>query len=393
MITAAPPQPPAIEQPAPYQLSYGVVTGIAAPGTRRVLVRVGHRTLADLPFRGRRFHLRVALPMSRDDAQVVTVTARADVPSPPCPMSSAHPSGCTSSAREALDALLARGAQALGRRSAALRASTSRISQPERAQPGTRERRFRPRRPSSSGSPSRRSRSQGRPRPWLDARRPAAEMLDLLRQRRGERDRALVRRLDVRWLRARERADALDRARRHGDVRRLRVGTRWAPATGPRGGIPLRVESQPSWGHGKRTSAYDLATLLRIVWLAGGGHGPLHAAQPGFSQTDARYLLYLLAQVRDPGKLDREVGRLPGVPRPPQGRLGQQRPARQRDRALAGRRIRRHRDDLPAGRRGTLVRRSRRPGRDGCVASLPRLTHSRPAMQAPDGRSTRGTPA
>ena len=28
---------------------------------------------------------------------------------------------------------------------------------------------------------------------------------------------------------------------------------------------------------------------------------------------DARYLLYLLAHVRDPGKLDREVGRLPGV--------------------------------------------------------------------------------
>ena len=79
------------------------------------------------------------------------------------------------------------------------------------------------------------------------------------------------------------------------------------------GPIPLRVDSQPTWGYGKKTSAHDLAALLRAVWLAGGGTGPLRAAQPGFSATDARYLLYLLAHVRDPGKLDREVGRIPGV--------------------------------------------------------------------------------
>ncbi len=79
------------------------------------------------------------------------------------------------------------------------------------------------------------------------------------------------------------------------------------------GRIPLRVESQPQWGRGKRTSAHDLSGLLRAVWLAGGGRGPLRAAQPGFSATDARYLLYLLAHVRDPGKLDREVARVRGV--------------------------------------------------------------------------------
>ena len=79
------------------------------------------------------------------------------------------------------------------------------------------------------------------------------------------------------------------------------------------GGIPLRIDSQPSWGRGKRTSAYDLASLLRGVWLASGGRGPLRAAQPGFTAADGRYLLYLLAHVRDPGKIDREVGRLPGV--------------------------------------------------------------------------------
>ena len=77
--------------------------------------------------------------------------------------------------------------------------------------------------------------------------------------------------------------------------------------------IPLKVDSQPYWGRGKKTSAYDLASLMRAVWLASGGLGPLRAAQPGFTPGDARYLLYLLAHVRDHGKLDREVGRLAGV--------------------------------------------------------------------------------
>ncbi len=78
-------------------------------------------------------------------------------------------------------------------------------------------------------------------------------------------------------------------------------------------GIPLTVVDQPSWGVGKRTTAYDLARLLRATWLASGGLGPLRAAQPGLSPAEARYLLYLLAAVRDHGKLDRIVGSLPGV--------------------------------------------------------------------------------
>ena len=52
---------------------------------------------------------------------------------------------------------------------------------------------------------------------------------------------------------------------------------------------------------------------MRNVWLASGGRGPFRAAQPGFTPSDARYLLYLLAHVRDPGKIDRDVGRLAGV--------------------------------------------------------------------------------
>ena len=64
---------------------------------------------------------------------------------------------------------------------------------------------------------------------------------------------------------------------------------------------------------GRRRAPTTSRALLRAVWLASGGTGPLRAAQPGFTAADARYLLYLLAHVRDPGKLDREVGRIPGV--------------------------------------------------------------------------------
>ena len=49
------------------------------------------------------------------------------------------------------------------------------------------------------------------------------------------------------------------------------------------------------------------------IWLASGGLGPLRRHAPGFTAADARYLLYLLGRVRDPGKLDREVQGVPGV--------------------------------------------------------------------------------
>jgi len=85
------------------------------------------------------------------------------------------------------------------------------------------------------------------------------------------------------------------------------------PSRGLAAAIPLRAESQPSWGIGKRTTAYDLGSLLRAVWLASANKGPLRISQPGFTPSDARYLLYLLAHVHDRGKIDRRIGTLPGV--------------------------------------------------------------------------------
>jgi len=48
-----------------------------------------------------------------------------------------------------------------------------------------------------------------------------------------------------------------------------------------------------------------LSALLRAVWLASGGLGPLRSERAGFTPADARYLLWLLAHVSDVPKLDR----------------------------------------------------------------------------------------
>jgi len=77
--------------------------------------------------------------------------------------------------------------------------------------------------------------------------------------------------------------------------------------------IPVQVDEQPSWGYGKHTTAKDMATLLRAVWLASAGLGPLPRSQPGFTADDGRHLLWILARVRDQPKLDRVEKGNPGV--------------------------------------------------------------------------------
>jgi Beta-lactamase enzyme family len=72
-----------------------------------------------------------------------------------------------------------------------------------------------------------------------------------------------------------------------------------------RRGIPIRLTSQPSFGLGKYTTAWDLARLIRYVELAAGGTGPLARRFPSFTPADGRYLLYELGHVQEPGRLGR----------------------------------------------------------------------------------------
>jgi beta-lactamase class A len=81
----------------------------------------------------------------------------------------------------------------------------------------------------------------------------------------------------------------------------------------PSAGIPVRVDDQPYFGVGKYTTAWDMSQLWRAIWLASENRGPLRAKQPGFTPADARWLMWLLAHVRDTPKLDRSLRGRAGV--------------------------------------------------------------------------------
>lgn len=76
--------------------------------------------------------------------------------------------------------------------------------------------------------------------------------------------------------------------------------------------IPITANDPPAIERTKHSTAWDLSRLLRFVYLACGGQGPLVGKVDGFSPAEARYLLHLLLHVRDRGKLDRF---LPGATR------------------------------------------------------------------------------
>jgi len=77
--------------------------------------------------------------------------------------------------------------------------------------------------------------------------------------------------------------------------------------------IPLSVVEQPPYySTGKYTSAWDLARIHKLLHRAAGGHGRLLDLPGRFTAGDARFLLWTLAHVRDPGKLDRYLD-APGI--------------------------------------------------------------------------------
>jgi hypothetical protein len=69
--------------------------------------------------------------------------------------------------------------------------------------------------------------------------------------------------------------------------------------------IPVRVERQPAFGLGKYTTAWDMASLWRALWLASADRGPLRRAQPRLTASETRYLLWLAAHAVDAPKIAR----------------------------------------------------------------------------------------
>lgn len=304
-MDALPPlPPPALEQPAPRQVSYGLVTGRAPAGTRWVIVAANGRVLASRPLAGRRFSLRLSLPVGEAVVRVTTVardgrrSARVVRPVFGLPRT-ARPRGT----EEHVDPVLDRRLRAL-----------------VRGYPGTAAFYVQSLTRGAGAAWNARARFEAASTLKLAiavavlARHsglppPGSRVDELLGEMLTRSDNASANALEV-WLAGStsaggHRVDAVMRSLGLVDSR-MYGGYELRTLAGR---IPVRVDEQPYARLGKFTTAYDLASLLRAVWLASGNRGPLRSAQPGFTAADGRYLLWLLAHVRDAPKLDSLVGR------------------------------------------------------------------------------------
>ena len=300
--------PPAIEQPAPHQVSYGLVTGRAARGSTRVIVFGNGRKLTSRSLAGRRFSLRVALPVGDVTVRVTTIARGGR-------RSSAHvhdvfglPSGARPRAVAAHeDAALARKIAPLARSFS----GTTGVYVQSLTGGGGAAWNARAQFPGASTmklaiAAAVLARHTGIPA-------PESQVSSLLSSMLTHSDNASANALEV-WLGGSTSAGS----QRVNELMRS-IGMRDSEMYGGyelrtlASRIPVRVEQQPAYGYGKHTTAWDIATLLRAVWLASGGAGPLRAEQPGFTAADGRYLLWLLAHVSDVPKLDRVRAGNPGV--------------------------------------------------------------------------------
>lgn len=304
MITAPPPAHPplpplALIAPAPREASFGRVAGRVPRGRWAVVVRAGAKTLAVRNVAGGSFDFEVSLPRRDVSIRVTAYRAHGRARSASVP----HVFGLPRSARPRAvsathDTRLSRAVRALAR-----------------SFPGT------------SGLFIE-DLVTGRGAAWnARARFPAASTLkvaiavEALRTHAGKPPAgsyldSLLRRVligsdndaanDLEALfGGGSRVDELLSGLGLGDTWMGGGYLRGTPARTP---IPTRVESQPSFGCCKYTTAFDLARLLIDVHLAAAGRGPLIARYGrDFTPSDARYLLYLLAHVPDRGKLGRYI--------------------------------------------------------------------------------------
>ena len=307
IVTVAPPSPPALTAPAAHEVSYGLVRGTASRGARRVVVRVDGRIVARQKLTARRFVVDLDLPFGQHMIAVDNFDARgrsarrtvADVYGLP---RAARPRERAATLAPALQNDLRRLARGFG-------SSCGFYVQDLTTGAGAAWN-ARAEYPAASTlklaiAVTALSRFDSTPAFGSTLDRTFHTMLDYS-------DNASANRLEA-WfggstsggsalVNATMQSIGLTQTEMYGgyvlDSLRAAAGF---------GSIPLTTVDQPSWGRGKRTTAYDLARLSRAIWLASGGLGPLRRSVNGFSGADARYLLRILADVRDHGKLDRAL--------------------------------------------------------------------------------------
>jgi hypothetical protein len=296
MIDAPALPPPAITAPAPREVSFGRVTGLAPRGTTRIIVRSGNQLLADEPLRGRSFSLESGLATGPNTVSVTAVDGLGRRSTRVVRQVLALlPDDAPLERSPTVDPALSRTLRTLARRFGGTAGIYVQDLRTGRGAAWNARARF----PAAStlklaiavtvmrshhGKPGESSRVAG-----------------LLRDMLVSSDNAAANELEV-WL-AGSTAAGSDRVnatmRALGLTDSLMYGgyeTRRPAAAAP---IPIRIESQPAFRLGKYTTAWDLARLARAVYLGAAGKGPLLAL--GVTGSEARYLLLLLGQVADLG--------------------------------------------------------------------------------------------
>jgi beta-lactamase class A len=309
MISATPPlPPPAIEQPASHQVSYGIVTGRAARGTVRVIVSANGRRLTSKALRGQRFSLRVSLPSGDVSVRVTTVARNGRRSS--CVVEDVFglPAGSRPRVvRSRQDPVLARKLRALARDYAGT------VGVYVQSLTGGAGGAWNAKAEFPAASTLKLAIAAAVLVEHAGVPPPGSSVHRLMQSMITRSDNASANALEV-WLAGSTSAGShvvnsfmrsigLVDSEMYGGYELRTLAAR----------IPVRVEQQPTFGYGKHTSAFDMASLLRAIWLASGSRGPLREAQPGFTAADGRYLLWLLAHVSDTPKLDRVRADNPGV--------------------------------------------------------------------------------
>jgi hypothetical protein len=309
LSTPPAPAPPALVVPGPSEVSFGRLVGTVGPGTRRVLVSIDGRLLAEKAVRGHRFDFAVALPRRDVTLRVSAVDGRGRRASSVVGPVYGLPRAAAPRAPPLVGYEDARLARTMRRLTRAFAGTCAIFVQDLRDGAGA---------------------------AWnARARLPAASTLkvaialEVLRGLHGKPalgtrpDRLLRRMLVHSDSRAANQLLVLLGGSTSGGSARVNASMRAlglrdtdmyggyelprSPAARSRRPIPLRVESQPSFV-GKYTTAWDYGRLMRYLHLATEGKGVLAQRFRGsLIPAEARYLLFILAHTAEPNRLDRHL--------------------------------------------------------------------------------------
>jgi hypothetical protein len=310
---------PAIANPRPREVSFGTIAGRTGPGVNRIVVRVDGVTKADITLGDARhrtyspatpFRIRVDLPPRDVTIRVITYNAAGESTSRRVgPVFGLPRAGFPAPIRSVEDPVLARRVRELVHGYSGPAGVFVQDLRTGRGAAWNARARFQAASTLKLGIALELLRVlHGKPPPGSD-------LAELFRRMLVYSDNKAANDLEI-WLGGSTVGGA---ARVNSTLQALGLGDShmyggYIIGTATERPIPLRVESQPPYfTFGKYTTASDLARLHKLFHRAAVGTGPLMRLPGQFTPSDARYLLYTLAHVRDPGKLDRYIGDDPGV--------------------------------------------------------------------------------